>query len=142
MVDSTATDPETADKTVTSRPTDATTRGDGEGYREDLIPLTVIDEDENRTELSVESGRNLRRVLLEADLSPYAAATKRLNCGGRGLCATCGVRIRENPPPTHWHDRLAKRFGYPRLSCQVTVDAPMVVELVDKRVWGSRERNV
>ena len=142
MVDSTATDPETADETVTSRPTDATTRGDGEGYREDLVPLTVIDEDGNRTELSVESGRNLRRVLLEADLSPYAAATKRLNCGGRGLCATCGVRIRENPPPTHWHDRLAKRFGYPRLSCQVTVDAPMVVELVDKRVWGSRERNV
>jgi len=104
----------------------------------DTVPLTVVDGDE-RTELAVEVGRNLRRVLLDADLSPYAAATRRLNCGGRGLCATCGVRIRDGPPPAHWHDRLAARFGYPRLSCRVTVDGPMTVELVDKRVWGSRD---
>jgi ferredoxin len=104
----------------------------------ETVPLTVVDGDE-RTELSVEVGRNLRRVLLDADLSPYAAATRRLNCGGRGICATCGVRVREGPPPDHWHDRLAARFGYPRLSCQVTVDEPTTVELVDKRVWGSRE---
>jgi len=104
----------------------------------DTVPLTVVDGDE-RTELAVEVGRNLRRVLLDADLSPYAAATRRLNCGGRGLCATCGVRVRDGPPPAHWHDRLAARFGYPRLSCRVTVDGPMTVELVDKRVWGSRE---
>jgi len=104
----------------------------------ETVQVTVFDGDE-RTELAVEPGRNLRRVLLDADLSPYAAATRRLNCGGRGICATCGVRIREGPPPDHWHDRLAARFGYPRLSCQATVDRPMTVELVDKRVWGSRE---
>ena len=104
----------------------------------DTVPVTVVDGDE-RTELAVEVGRNLRRALLDAGLSPYAAATRRLNCGGRGLCATCGVRIREGPPPDHWHDRLAARFGYPRLSCQVTVDEAMTVEFVDKRVWGSRE---
>ena len=104
----------------------------------DPVPVVVVDGDD-RTELSVERGRNLRRALLGADLSPYARATRRLNCGGRGLCATCGVRIREGPPPDHWHDRLAARFGYPRLSCQVTVDGPMTVELVDKRVWGARE---
>lgn len=106
----------------------------------ETVPLIVVDGDE-RTELAVEPGRNLRRALLDADLSPYAAATRRLNCGGRGLCATCGVRIREGPPPDHWHDRLAARFGYPRLSCQVAVDGPMTVELVDKRVWGPRERD-
>jgi ferredoxin len=104
----------------------------------EAVPLVVVDGDE-RVELAVEPGRNLRRVLLDADLSPYAAATRRLNCGGRGLCATCGVRIREGPPPDHWHDRLAAWFGYPRLSCQVTVEGPMTVELVDKRVWGPRE---
>jgi ferredoxin len=104
----------------------------------DSVTVTVVDGDE-RTELTVERGRNLRRALLDAGLSPYARATRRLNCGGRGICATCGVRIREGPPPDHWHDRLAARFGYPRLSCQVTVDRPMTVEFVDKRVWGSRE---
>ena len=103
------------------------------------VPVTVIETDGAVTELAVEPGRTLRRVLLEAELSPYAAATSRLNCGGRGLCATCGVRLREEPPPDHWHDRLAARFGYPRLSCQVVVDRPLTVELVDKRVWGSRE---
>ncbi len=115
-----------------------TAGGDPDGAIREHVPLTVVDENGDRTEFSVQPGRNLRRVLLEVDRSPYAAATRRLNCGGRGLCATCGVRIREGPPPEHWHDRLAERFGYPRLSCQVTVDGPMTVELVDKRVWGSR----
>ena len=105
---------------------------------DETVPLTVFDGDE-RIELAVEPGRILRDALLDAGVSPYAAATRRLNCGGRGLCATCGVRIREDTQPEHWHDRLADRFGYPRLSCQVTVDGPMTVELVDKLVWGPRE---
>jgi len=103
----------------------------------ETVRLTVVDGDE-RVELDVERGRNLRRLLLDAGLSPYAPATRRLNCGGRGLCATCGVRVREGPPAEHWHDRLADRFGYPRLSCQIAVDRPMTVALVDKRVWGGR----
>ncbi|WP_297888579.1 2Fe-2S iron-sulfur cluster-binding protein [uncultured Halorubrum sp.] len=114
---------------------------DGERGRADggpeTVPLVVVDGDE-RVELSVERGRNLRRALLDADLSPYAAATRRLNCGGRGICATCGVRVREGPVADHWHDRLAERFGYPRLSCQIAVDRPTTVALVDKRVWGGR----
>jgi len=116
--------------------------GDDDGARADegtdeTVPLVVVDGDE-RVELAVERGRNLRRVMLDAGLSPYAAATRRLNCGGRGLCATCGVRVREGPATDHWHDRLAARFGYPRLSCQIPVDRPMTVALVDKRVWGGR----
>ncbi|RLM76039.1 2Fe-2S iron-sulfur cluster binding domain-containing protein [Halorubrum sp. Atlit-26R] len=103
----------------------------------ETVRLTVVDGDE-RVELDAERGRNLRRVLLDAGLSPYAPATRRLNCGGRGLCATCGVRVREGPPADHWHDHLADRFGYPRLSCQIAVDRPMTVALVDKRVWGGR----
>jgi ferredoxin len=120
-------------------------RGGGEGDGGDdrpsdgseSVPLVLVDGEE-RVELDVERGRNLRRVLLDADLSPYAAATRRLNCGGRGICATCGVRVREGPPADHWHDRLADRFDYPRLSCQIAVDRPMTVSLVDKRVWGGR----
>ena len=121
-------------------------RGDGsesdesEGDKSEggeTVSLVVVDGDE-RVELDVGRGRNLRRLLLDAGLSPYAPATRRLNCGGRGLCATCGVRVREGPPAEHWHDRLAARFGYPRLSCQIAVDRPMTVALVDKRVWGGR----
>jgi ferredoxin len=100
----------------------------------------VVHHGGSETTLTTASGRPLRRVLLDAGLSPYAAATERLNCGGRGLCATCGVRLLDGPDPDHWHDRLAARFGYPRLSCQVTVDRDIAVRLVeDKRVWGGRE---
>ena len=119
-------------------------RGDGSDGTDDrptdgpeTVPLVVVDGDQ-RVELDVARGRNLRRVMLDAELSPYATATRRLNCGGRGLCATCGVRVREGPPADHWHDRLAERFGYPRLSCQISVDRPMTVATVDKRVWGGR----
>ncbi|GAB4524490.1 MAG: 2Fe-2S iron-sulfur cluster binding domain-containing protein [Anaerolineae bacterium] len=91
--------------------------------------------------LQVPDGANLRRVLLEAGLSPYAPLTRSLNCGGRGLCATCGVWIDEGEQsPEHWHDQLAARFGYPRLSCQVTVKGDMVVRLLpEKVIWGKRD---
>jgi ferredoxin len=105
----------------------------------DHVSVTVIDGEQTH-DIRVERGATLRDELLAAGRSPHTTVTERLNCGGRGLCGTCGVRIRSTSPPDHWHDRLAARFGYPRLSCQVTVDEPMTVELVaDKRVWGGRE---
>ncbi|EMA26044.1 MULTISPECIES: 2Fe-2S iron-sulfur cluster binding domain-containing protein [Haloarcula] len=90
-------------------------------------------------ELTAERGAVLRDVLLDADLSPHGRYAKRVNCGGRGICATCGVRLAEPPDPDHWHDDLADRFGYPRLSCQLRVRDGMRVKLLDKRVWGSRQ---
>jgi hypothetical protein len=50
------------------------------------------------------------------------------------------VRFDEKaPPPTHWHDRLAARFGYPRLSCQIRVTRPLTVRLLpEKIIWGQR----
>jgi ferredoxin len=88
-------------------------------------------------ELLASDGVNLRRLLLDAGLSPYSAVTRRFNCGGRGLCATCGVWIdMGEPDPVHWHDRIGNRFGYPRLSCQVVVRTNMVVRLItDKGIW-------
>lgn len=116
----------------------------------DAVPVVVRHAD-GETTLRVARGERLRDALRDADRSPYTRLTERVNCGGRGLCATCGVRLRTPvvegdedwsvPTPEHWHDALAARFGYPRLSCQVVVDRPLVVELVaDKRVWGGRER--
>lgn len=91
--------------------------------------------------LEAPPGSNLREVLLAAKISPYTALTRVANCGGRGLCATCGVWIETGEPaPQHWHDRIGSRFGYPRLSCQVTVDNPMTIRiLTDKWIWGGRK---
>lgn len=89
--------------------------------------------------LAVATGSNLRQVLLDNGLSPYAALTQRANCGGRGLCATCGVWPEEDIMPKQWHDKIGRRFGYPRLSCQISVDTDMVVYLIpEKWVWGRR----
>ncbi len=102
--------------------------------------ITLLIDDETRT-LDVPDGANLRRTLLEAGLSPYTAITRVTNCGGRGICATCGVVFEAGEPePENWHDKLAARFGYPRLSCQITVRADMTVRiLTDKLIWGRRD---
>lgn len=102
--------------------------------------VTVLIQD-RRVDLEAPHGVNLRDLLLKADISPYSHLTRRLNCGGRGLCATCGVWIEENAPsPEHWHDRIGARFGYPRLSCQVVVRADLIVRILhDKWVWGRRD---
>lgn len=110
----------------------------------DTVPVRVRDGvDGEETVLDAEVGSVLRDVLLDAGITPHGRYARRANCGGRGLCATCGVRILDaagETDPEHWHDRLADRFGYPRLSCQVRVDAPMTVAVLpDKRVWGGRE---
>jgi ferredoxin len=127
-------------------------------------------------------GVTLRDALLANGVSPYSSIAERLNCGGRGLCGTCGVRFpgddatasddaessgpsefgagetgadRDNgngaersgeretdgdgaPAPEHWHDSLAARFGYPRLSCQIEVEGDMHLRIPEKIVWGSR----
>jgi ferredoxin len=102
------------------------------------VTLVVIDDDE-RHELTVHPGTTVRDALLDADLSPYTRWTERTNCGGRGLCATCGIRLHDDVDPEHWHDALADRFGYPRLSCQLDVQDDLVVELDhEKRIWGRR----
>lgn len=91
--------------------------------------------------LTATAGENLRRLLLNHDLSPYTQYTQKLNCGGRGLCATCGVWLAKDNQvqPVHWHDRAAKMFGYPRLSCQIQVNRDLTIYMVDKWIWGGRK---
>jgi ferredoxin len=147
---------------VTGEPPDGSTAGVGESSA--TVRLTVVDDRGGRepATLSVPRGANLRESLLAAGYSPYTRLTERTNCGGRGLCATCGVRFVdgstdgvetgaedggstdplppcEPPAPDHWHDRLAARFGYPRLSCQVACDRDLTVRIPTKLVWGGRE---
>jgi ferredoxin len=102
--------------------------------------LTVLIDDETRT-IEAAHGANLRRTLMSHGITPYAPLTQSANCNGRGICATCGVHVEAGePPPTHWHDKLAARFGYPRLSCQMRIERDMTVRiLTEKWVWGARD---
>ena len=85
-------------------------------------------------------GTTLRTALLDAGHSPYTRLTERANCGGRGLCATCGVRIDGGETsPEHWHDELAARWGYPRLSCRIELTSDLRVRIPEKVIWGRRE---
>lgn len=43
--------------------------------------------------LEVNTGSNLRNVLIESGISPYKGLTKVLNCGGHGKCGKCDVEI-------------------------------------------------
>ncbi len=90
--------------------------------------------------VKVDSGENLRAVLIASGASPYTQITKIFNCGGRGLCATCGVYIYNTIEATHWHDKLAHQFHYPRLSCQISVDCDMEIEIPNKLIWGNRRK--
>jgi ferredoxin len=106
---------------------------------DDQHPVTVHRSGDT-TELTVGHGTVLRDALRTAGITPHSRAGRRLNCGGRGLCATCGVRVLEDDPdPEHWHDSLADRFGYPRLSCQIRVTDAMAIRIPEKLVWGRRE---
>jgi ferredoxin len=106
------------------------------------MPLLTVYNGDQVTELDVPQGANLRRTLLDAGISPYTALTQHLNCGGRGLCATCGMWIEANEPaPQHWHDRIGASFGYPRLSCQIAIEEDMTIRMVqEKRIWGGPDK--
>lgn len=101
----------------------------------DSVPITVLDGD-TETTIRVEQGANLRDALLTNGFDVYGSVSRYANCGGRGVCSTCTVFVEPAPEPTHWHDRAAVRWGYPRLSCCIRVEEPMTVELIDKHVWG------
>lgn len=103
----------------------------------DVAYVRVLEGDDEHLLVAPE-GATLRDVLREGGCSPYTRLTERANCGGRGLCGTCGVRVEEGPDPEHWHDALADRWGYPRLSCQITVEGDMTVRVPEKVVWGRR----
>jgi ferredoxin len=101
----------------------------------ETVPVTVVDGD-TETTVEIERGQLLRDALLAHGFEVYGTVSRHANCGGRGLCGTCGVAVDPPPEPDHWHDSAADRFGYPRLSCCLTVEEPMTVELLDKHVWG------
>jgi len=106
---------------------------------DETIPVTVRDGDEETT-VDTPAGAVLRDVLRSNGFDVYGSVSRVTNCGGRGLCGTCGVRIEDGDgtsvPAAGLHDAAAKRWGYPRLSCRIRVTEPVTVELVEKVLWG------
>ena len=102
------------------------------------MPLLTVHQNQKIHQINILAGSNLRSVLVENKLSLYTALTEKLNCGGNGICATCGIiPIKNVPQPVHWHDRLAHQFNYPRLSCQILIHEDMTVQLdTEKKIWG------
>jgi len=91
--------------------------------------------------IDCEEGAALRRVLLDAGLSPHNGVTGRLNCRGHGSCGTCAVqvdgetdepgrleRLRLGTPPHHPNHDL-------RLACQTEVRGDLVVRKYPGK-WG------
>ena len=103
------------------------------------VALTVREGGEETT-IEAERGAILRNVLRSHGVDVYGSVSRVANCGGRGLCGTCGVRVEGaeggSIPAAGLHDAAAKRWGYPRLSCRIRVTEPMTVEVVEKVVWG------
>ena len=102
---------------------------------DERVPVTVVDGREETT-IEVTPGTVLRDALLEHGFEVYGSISRVANCGGRGLCGTCGVRVEESVSAAGFHDAAAKRWGYPRLSCRVQITEPLTITLVDKLVWG------
>ena len=94
-------------------------------------------------DVTVRHGRNLRKALLAAGLTPHNQAARWLNCKGFGTCGTCAVRV-EGPvsPPTR---RERWRLGFPphdreaglRLACQCRVEGDLEVQK-HPGFWGQQ----
>src|SRR5438128_800846 len=59
-----------------------------------IIPkITVLNE--QKKEIEVPAGTNLRIALRQADVQVYSSVDKYLNCRGLGLCGTCAVLVKD-----------------------------------------------
>jgi ferredoxin len=92
-----------------------------------------------KTELEVPEGANLRKEALRANIQLYPGIHKYLNCRGFALCAKCAVLVkegRENCSPPGLRERLrlllsyltVGREGQVRLACQTHVMGDIGVE--------------
>ncbi|HMP04124.1 MAG TPA: 2Fe-2S iron-sulfur cluster-binding protein [Gemmatales bacterium] len=93
--------------------------------------ITFVNE---KKDVEVPSGSNLREVALKEGIPLYPGLTKYLNCRGLGSCGTCRVFVTkglENVNPKGWKERARlalmpfATIGHEddlRLGCQLTVN--------------------
>jgi ferredoxin len=104
-----------------------------------------------KQEVEVEAGANLRQAALKAGISVYKGLDRYLNCRGFGLCGTCRVLVKKGMENLSTPTRMERfnlnlhpltmlaRIGHEdemRLSCQVTVNGDCTVETTPSLNWS------
>ena len=104
-----------------------------------------------KQEIDVPAGSNLREAARKAGISIYKGLDRYLNCRGLGLCGTCRVLVKkgmENLSPRTLMERINfnthpltmfARIGHEdemRLSCQVRVLGDCTVETTPEMNWS------
>jgi len=104
--------------------------------------ITILNE--QKKEIEVPAGTNLRIALREAGVQVYKGIDKYLNCRGLGLCGTCAVLVKEGAD--HLGKKtLREKFNFMfhpkssfavighedemRLSCQCSVEGDVAIEI-------------
>ena len=104
--------------------------------------ITILNE--QKKEIEVPAGTNLRIALREAGVQVYKGIDKYLNCRGLGLCGTCGVLLKEGAD--HLSKKtLREKFNFMfhpktsfavighedemRLACQCSVEGDVAIEV-------------
>jgi len=66
---------------------------------------------------------NIRSVAVLAGITLHNGAAKVLNCGGKGLCGTCRVKVEPQAAltPPNRRERLRGCTGPDRLACQAVL---------------------
>ena len=110
--------------------------------------ITIVNE---KREIEVPAGSNLREELQKAGAEVYPGLTKYLNCFGHGTCGTCKVLVKKgmenlNPPTRRERCNLSlhpltllARIGHEdemRLSCQTVVQGDCTIETTPAFNWS------
>lgn len=107
-----------------------------------------------KTEIDVPAGANLRKEARKAGINLYPGLYKQLNCRGMGLCCSCRVYVtkgRENCSRKGWWEKLhtlINPFGFfarighedeMRLACQTRVNGDIEVETQPEFNWHGEQ---
>ncbi len=93
----------------------------------------------------VSKGRNLRKALKAAGLSPHNGAAQQINCKGLGTCGTCAVEVLSGEvSPLNKRERW--RLNFPphqiteglRLACQIEVQGDLSLRK-HSGFWGEKK---
>jgi ferredoxin len=110
---------------------------------EDCISMPVVTFVNEKKEIEVPAGSNLRTEAKKAGISVYKGIDKYLNCMGFGLCGTCRVLVKSgmgNLSPKSFMEKvnlnlhpltMFAAIGHEneiRLACQVTVNGDCSIE--------------
>ncbi len=101
------------------------------------MPIVKI-ESTGRT-LVVPDNANLREAMLREGARLYDGVRGMFNCGGKGECGTCAVRVLEgasslSPPTPLEKQRAPAAAEGMRLACQANVRGDCRIDPTDKRL--------